>query len=428
MGAGASSAPVALSDDEKAHIKALNDMTPELRAKLAVAAMKDVLGVAVRYAVVERGRVAETWRDERCAIPVPEAKKFESLAAGAAKHVPLVGGKIRDEVLKAMQHIADALLDCAVAVCADPETVAAYEAEIAGIGADEALAICGADGDVTALTATGAFSDYLIERASARLAAQVKVVVATVLKTHKLTKLWQAGISAYNAAAARLPKAKGLQLDLNDFVVQQCTATINSLIRDREAAVRLKPPEDASDAVKAVFGAGVRQPAELICHLVLVPRGDPRAFFMAEPCAAALQRGEKTRLETAAGLAIVSRFEAPRQTGAWSYCDLGIGQPEDRPGLAGLAPLFFKRGPLLVCDAFGATKVMDVACGRYHKGNRITIVHSMDDDKYTFWEGNSRDFVCNEDRTISPATHKGLLTSAKSPFVLGIIIVGDVAA
>ena len=81
-----------------------------------------------------------------------------------------------------------------------------------------------------------------------------------------------------DGAAGKLPGVDPMDFDLNTYVMEQILGTLGLLLRAKEAATRACPGDDATDAVKQIFGAGQPDPAELIMSLVLVPKGDPRQF------------------------------------------------------------------------------------------------------------------------------------------------------
>ena len=93
-------------------------------------------------------------------------------------------------------------------------------------------------------------------------------VVKAVMEKHTLTATWQTGIAAYNSAASKIPGCEPMDFDLDKYVLDQILATIGLLVRSNEAATRACVPADASDAVKQVFGGGMRDPDELIMALV----------------------------------------------------------------------------------------------------------------------------------------------------------------
>ena len=269
MGGGASIE--ALSEEEKARIEALQALDPEKQKMLAFTAMKDTLSLAAKYACTE-GSLKGTWERPEYMIPVPRQGDFDWLAEGVGK-VPLVGKKLAEEILKVPASISASMIDAAVTISSDPSALAVFADVISRLRpADDMVELCKAGG--------GAFADSLVRTASAELASLLLPVVAKTLEGHDITKAWQGAIATYNAAAGKLPGVDPMDFDLNTYVMEQILGTLGLLLRAKEAATRARPGDDATDAVKQIFGAGQPDPAELIMSLVLVPKGDPRQFVL----------------------------------------------------------------------------------------------------------------------------------------------------
>ena len=399
MGAGASAKPEALSEDEVKRIEELKALDPEAQKQLAFTAMTDILRSSVDYAMAA-GADAETWKTPRFRIPVPNEGTFHSLAESVAK-VPLVGAGLAKEITKVVDSISESCVDAATTVAGDPRTKACYADVIAGIvPAENMVQLCQERG--------GAFAEFLVKTADARLTTSLKPVVADVLKAHALTSSWQAGIDAYNGAAKKLPGIDPMDFDLAGYVLDQCAATLGLLIREREAETRLRVPADASDAVKKIFGDGQKDPEELIMSLVLVPKGDPRQFVVEGPALPA--KGAPVPIKTTGGLSIVLKDAETTSANSMNYAFLGVGQPTDAG--VGAAPSFHVDGKFLVAEACGKTLLLDFCYGRYHEGNAVVLANSTKGDKETYKPHRSTEWVLTKDQTIA--------TCRNSDYCLGV--------
>jgi hypothetical protein len=401
MGAGASaSAAKALTPEEQERIAALHAMDPELQKQLAFKAMTDVLAASVASALAAAA-VLDTWTQPAYAIPVPNAGTFYWLAETVGK-VPLVGSKLAGEITNVVDALAVSMKDAALTVARDARTKACYDAIIANLQpAENMVELCAKPG--------GAFADALVKTADAALAKSMEPVVKAVMEKHTLTATWQTGIAAYNGAASKIPGCEPMDFDLDKYVLDQILATIGLLVRSNEAATRACVPADASDAVKQVFGGGMRDPDELIMALVLVPKGDPRQFVVEAPKLPT--KDARGPIKTTGGLSIVLKDGETTCAGGMNYAFLGVGQPTDDDAV-GVAPQFYLDGKFLVAEACGKTLLLDFCYGRYHEGNRVVLANSTKGDKETFAKHRSTEWVLTKEQTLQ--------TCRNSSYVLGI--------
>ncbi|KAH8069561.1 alpha/beta hydrolase [Aureococcus anophagefferens] len=371
MGAGASaSAAKALTPEEQERIAALHAMDPELQKQLAFKAMTDVLATSVASALAAAA-VLDTWTQPAYAIPVPNAGTFYWLAETVGK-VPLVGSKLAGEITNVVDALAVSMKDAALTVARDARTKACYDAIIADLQpAENMVELCAKPG--------GAFADALT------------------------------GIAAYNSAASKIPGCEPMDFDLDKYVLDQILATIGLLVRSNEAATRACVPADASDAVKQVFGGGMRDPDELIMALVLVPKGEPRQFVVEAPKLPT--KDARGPIKTTGGLSIVLKDGETTCAGGMNYAFLGVGQPTDDDAV-GVAPQFYLDGKFLVAEACGKTLLLDFCYGRYHEGNRVVLANSTKGDKETFAKHRSTELVLTKEQTLQ--------TCRNSSYVLGI--------
>jgi len=355
MGAGASSRD--LTDDEKAKYAELEALSPEAQEALAMAAMKDVLLIASKFAVAE-GQKEEIWKeDKELAIPPPMAGFFDHVAQTVAK-VPLVGSGLARPITGLVSDVKAALASCAVAICQDPRTLARFTAAADGLSTSKAKQ-CGEKGGT-------AYVDFLFETAGGNLAVAMTEVSATVLEAHKLTKIWGSAIDACNAAAKAL-KMEPLELDLPSYAASQTLASLGMLVARKEASVRGGVVEGTTDNVVKVFGGCVTRTAdELVKALVLVKKGDPCSLALSPAAAEGLKGTNTSGLKRdtaalagapclaatcsplaaasasaapaseAAQLSFVSKFGAVQKQVLWQHIEVGVGvpSPEQRAALA----------------------------------------------------------------------------------------------
>lgn len=399
MGAGASAQPADLSDEEKARITELQALDPEKQKMLAFEAMKDMLTLSVDTACAT-GSQRSTWEKAEFAIPVPRQGDFDWIAEGIGK-IPMVGKSMADAILSVPAKIGAKIIDAACVVSSHANTKAVFMNVISRfVATEEHIALCQTGG--------GAFTDFLINTSNKELSTLLGPVVAEVLKGHDLTKTWQSAIADYNKAASKLPGIEPLEFDLNEYVMEQILGTIGRLIRQKEAATRAAPGDEASVAIKKIWGSGQRDPADLICSLVLVPQGDPRQIVLAAP--ALPTKDAPAPIKTARGLSVVLKAPAATTSGGFNWIELGVGQPVE--GGLGASPNFYADGKFIVAEAYGETRLIDFAYGRYHDGNAVILANSVKGEKETFKKHRSTEWVVNKDSTIS--------TCRKKDFVLGL--------
>lgn len=439
MGAGASAA-AELSDAERAKIAELKAMSPEAQQALAVSAMRDVLAEAIVFAVGE-GQKESTWAQaiptNALAVPVPHSGDFSSIAQLAGK-IPMVGSTLAGAIMKPVDDVAAAFADCARSVCAHPGTASALLAVAAGLTSEKAIALGTGAGSGSPYMESP-YGEFLIEMAQLPMLAALAPVAAEVLQTHALTSAWGACIQGFNGAVAKIPQqaTQGLgiseiQLDLAGYVVEQTLATIAMLVSDKEASIRGGAVEGMSESIVKVFGGRGTQvaPEDLVKAVVLVNAGDPRALYFADPLppkvaveADLLGVGlggtpvPTSQMITKGGTVLCAKWASSRSisnNASWLQLGLTARGQETAEGIG--RPLEFTRcGCFLaatlpvIIEGEGAVKVMDIANGRIHEGALLGMCSSINGKSSTFKKRGGRDFVFNEDGSVSPAKYKGKL-------------------
>ena len=93
-------------------------------------------------------------------------------------------------------------------------------------------------------------------------------------------------------------------------------------------------------------------------------------------------------------MAIVPRYDYPRDAGEWSYIELGLGPH-------GMAMRVRLDGEFLV--RVHDDRVFDIAHWKYEVGNHLSILRSTAcHPGHTRYGNGGRSFVINSDGTISP--------------------------
>ena len=376
--------PAALSDAERERIAELKALAPERQRELARAAMRDVLRAAVG-AAVDKGTEAATWADEEVRIPMPRRHKFDAIAASVAK-VPVAGKAMKAKVDGVAESIANNIVDAATAICFDSRTKKTY------VDALEAWVATVSDPWPLVDASSSAFSESLVANASGTVAETLRPVVATVLGAHSLTRAWQSSLATYDAAA-KLVRQPGINLNLDEYVMEQIVGSLAILIAREERALRASGGgEGASDAVKRIFGAGQKEQPLLYLPLVLCAAGDPRRLVLAGDAAGG-------GMTTTGGLSVCARVAAPVALGTYNTVDLGLGHPSTDGGV-GVAPRFaLEDGKYLTTSLFGAKFFLDVKLGRTTKGTAIALVDEQAWSTYDIAE-----WTRNADGTLSPAS------------------------
>ena len=402
MGAGAATAKD-LTDEQKAKLEELAALTPEAKQAMAAAAMQDLLLLGATRAV-EAGKNPESWKDERLAIPVPMVGMFENVAEMVGK-VPMVGKSLAEGVMKPIEAIAESFIECAVAVCTADGTLAALTESITSIDTATSVAVGEAGAD--------AYTRFLMSTAEEKLWAALHPLVAEVLKTAKITKVWGDAIGAYNSAVSKV-KMEPMEFDLPSYVVEQVLATLEAIIVDTERAARAGNVLGMPESVVKVFGFGAPTAEQLVKGLILVPQGDPRALvFGKESIPQSADQG--VVMVDSRGLAIVAGGPTAQLAGPWSYCMAGVGVKGAAESGMGSELIFSRDDKLLVTTwGDGQQRCLDVCHWRYTENQPICIACDPANPKNTFRRNGGRDFMFNEDGTCSPCKGK--------KFVLGMNI------
>jgi hypothetical protein len=204
-------------------------LSPEEQGKLAAQCITELMSLSASYAVLE-GQKPETWTAEEYAIPVPMLPRFEAARDAVAK-VPLVGSKMASTIEQVIASISEAIVDCAVTVCKDPVTWKTFLDGITGMqvattGEGGAVELCQKGGD--------AFVRHLLKTVGPIIQEGLKGVVDSVLKTHKLTKVWGSLVDLYNKAADKVSSLEKFDFDLGEYCIAQIFGSLELLVRARE--------------------------------------------------------------------------------------------------------------------------------------------------------------------------------------------------
>ena len=417
MGAGASTKE--LTAEQQAKVAEMAALTPEAKQEMAAAAMKGLLMLGATRAV-EAGKKPQTWslENEELGIPVPMIGSFEKVAETVAK-VPMVGKSLAEAVMKPVGAISESFIECAVAVCNEPGTLAALTESIAAIDTATSVEVSERGAD--------AYTGFLMSTTEEKLWIALHPLVEEVLKTAKITKVWGDAIGSYNSAVTKV-KMDPMEFDLPSYVVEQVLATIEAIIKSTERDARAGKTETASsnvanypfpESVTKVFAGGLPTPEQMVKGLILVKVGDPRALVFPKESIpqSADQRYKEVVMATGpdGSLALVAGGPAPQLAGPWSYCMVGVGAKAGAESGMGSNIIFSRDDQLLVTTwSDGQQRCLDVSHWRYAENQPICIVCDPANKKNTFRRNGGRDFMFNEDGTCSPCKGK--------KFVLGVNI------
>ena len=429
MGAGASAAAEAnLSEAERAKLSELKAMSPEAQQELAFNAMKDTLNAAVQHAIT-KGSTVETWTSDIYKIPCPKVGDFQDIAESVGK-IPLVGKGLATAVMAPVDSVLASFADCGKSIFESPALALGLTSIVNDIDGATAINLAQSGGF--------AYSEYMIVQSSEKLSTTMQSVVSEILKTHAITTVWATAITAYNAAASKIPGIEELTFDLSDYVVSQSFATLGSLIFEKESSIRGGNVENCSDSIKKIYGSSQPSVEEQIKPVVLVKKGDPRAICFQEPLPTVVD--SKTALDpttkgvqliSKGGLILVQKWSKSQQIGTESFWNqIGIGQPGQisEDGTTGRPMEFIKYENFLVSRLTGEGRdnnvyAMDLANARYFEGNGIGLMSSSDmNPKRVLRSKGGRDWKFNADGTISP--NKSGWNSA-GDYVLGVKLVKD---
>ena len=405
---------MALSDEQKAKLEEMAALMPEAKQEMAAAAMKDLLMLGATRAV-EEGKNPQTWslENEALGIPVPMLGSFEKVAEKVAK-VPMVGKSLAEAVMKPVGAISESFVECAVAVCNEPGTLAAITESIAAIDTATSVEISDQGGN--------AYTRFLMSTTEEKLWTELHPLVEELLKTAKITKVWGNAIGSYNSAVTKI-KMDPMEFDLPSYVVEQVLATIEAIIDLTERDARAgKTETDSSnvanvpfpESVTKIFGGGLPTAEQMVKGLILVKVGDPRALvFPTESIPQSADQEVVMATGPDGSLALVAGGPAPQLAGPWSYCMVGVGAKGGAESGMGSDIIFSRDNQLLVTTwSDGQQRCLDVTHWRYAENQPVCIVCDPANEKNTFRRNGGRDFMFNEDGTCSPCKGK--------KFVLGV--------
>lgn len=367
---------------------ASTDMSGEDQVRVAAQCAAELLRLAAASAV-ESGTVPATWKTEELSIPVPMNEKFASAQEAIAK-IPVVGSKLAAQIESATSSISEAFVDCAVTVCKAPETLNTFYGVIdkmafTATAGMSPIDMCRKGGD--------AFADYLIFSAAKELEKSFTPVVAEILKSHTLTKIWESAITVYGTVASKVPALSPIELNLTNYCVLQILRSLEVLIRSKEREVRQHPDTaaGATDTIKMVFGGGQPPPVSNP-RLILVQKGDPRACIFENASILSESEPQKLTIKNVPNAAIRLKSLDPRFNGTEEYLELEVGKDDGNTVSSTL-----KDG---ACLNVG-NKTLGICQNRFYVGSPINLVSDSRGEAYTF--NAAAYFVINADGTISPS-------------------------
>ena len=139
--------------------------------------------------------------------------------------------------------------------------------------------------------------------------------------------------------------------------------------------------------------------------LVLTSKGSADAIYFEN--AHALHQKGGALLTLRGGMAVVPRYDHPREIMEWSYIELGLGP-------RGMAMRVRLDGDFLV--RVHDERVFDIAWWKYEVGNHLSILRSTAcHPGHTRYGNGGRSFIVNSDGTISPQKAQHLVLGAGKP-------------
>ena len=139
--------------------------------------------------------------------------------------------------------------------------------------------------------------------------------------------------------------------------------------------------------------------------LVLTNKGAADAIYF--EYASALRQSGGALLTLRNGMAVVPRYDYPRQHDEWSYIELGLGPRS-------MAMRVRLDGEFLVREH--DERVLDIAHWKYEEGNHLVILRSSTcHPDHTRKAPGGRSFVVNPDGTISPKFAQHLVLGGQQP-------------
>ena len=141
--------------------------------------------------------------------------------------------------------------------------------------------------------------------------------------------------------------------------------------------------------------------------LILTSKGSSSALYF-ENAAGLHQKGSALLTLRGGNMAVVPRYDYPRDAGEWSYIELGLGP-------RGMAMRVRLDGEFLV--RVHDERVFDIAHWKYEEGNNLVILRSSTfHPDHTRKAPGGRSFVVNPDGTISPKFAQHLVLGGQQPF------------
>ena len=140
--------------------------------------------------------------------------------------------------------------------------------------------------------------------------------------------------------------------------------------------------------------------------LVLTSKGSSSALYF-ENAAGLHQKGGALLTLRGGNMAVVPRYDYPRDAGEWSYIELGLGP-------RGMAMRVRLDGDFLV--RVHDERVFDIAHWKYKEGNNLVLLRSSTfHPDHTRKAPGGRSFVVNPDGTISPKFAQHLVLGGQQP-------------
>ena len=153
--------------------------------------------------------------------------------------------------------------------------------------------------------------------------------------------------------------------------------------------------------------------------MILVDKGDPRACVFANP----KRDGSEwpLTLKSYPGFGIIKQYPEERRAGPWRYTESSTGRE-------GILNVRYEDGNYLKLTA--SDLVFDVSFWRMETGNTVNFVGGTTHNEKTKQGGGGRDWVINDDGTVSAKHHQHLVLGLRlaqktaSPNTLGLVAKG----
>lgn len=108
----------------------------------------------------------------------------------------------------------------------------------------------------------------------------------------------------------------------------------------------------------------------------------------------------KLTLASHPGLAVATKYDQPKRAGEWTFVELGIREADKALEVKLDGKFVFSTAGCLHLNCDCCPPALDVSHWRYRPGNTVNLVNGPNDER-TRLAGGGRDFVVNDDGTIS---------------------------